>query len=139
MFEARSQFMNEASATVSLVSDYLSAIVSHNDDIHASHSLTRFHAKSIPSISISSYLFRILKYAPASSECFLALLLYLERLSMIKTSGWVVYNEPLSRTPLILNSYNCHRLIISGMLVSIKFLSDVFYTNAHMASKSILC
>ena len=129
--------MNDASATVSLVSDYLDAIICLNDEIPASHSLTRFHAKSVPSINISSYLFRILKYAPASSECFLALLIYLERLSLIRDLGWVVYDEPISRTPLILNSFNCHRLIISGILVSIKFLSDVFYTNAHMASKKL--
>lgn len=127
--------MNDAKSTVSLVSEYLQAIISLNDNVPASHSLTRFHAKTVPCINLSCYLLRILKYSPASSECFLALLIYLERLSLINENGWVVHSDPLPRTPLILNSYNCHRLVISGILVSIKFLSDVFYTNAHMASK----
>ena len=129
--------MND-SYSMELLAEYLTAIISLNDQIPTSH-VTRFHAKTIPSIDISAYLLRILKYAPASSNCFLALLLYLERLSLINDPGWVVYNEPLARVPIILNSYNCHRLVISGILISIKFLSDIFYTNAHMASKNIYC
>jgi hypothetical protein len=128
--------MNDAKSTVLLVSEYLQTIISLNDNIPVSHSLTRFHAKTIPSIDITCYLLRILKYAPAPSECFAALIIYLERLCLISDFGWVVHNDPSPRTPLILNSYNCHRLVISGILVSIKFLSDVFYTNAHMASKT---
>ncbi|TIB70703.1 hypothetical protein E3Q18_03495 [Wallemia mellicola] len=32
-----------------------------------------------------------------------------------------------------LNSYNIHRLIIAGITVSSKFLSDIFYTNSRYA------
>lgn len=36
---------------------------------------------------------------------------------------------------IVLDSFNIHRLIITSALVSIKFLSDVFYTNLHVSRK----
>jgi hypothetical protein len=40
---------------------------------------------------------------------------------------------PMPRQPLIINSYNIHRILISAVMVAVKFMSDVFFTNAHMA------
>lgn len=36
-------------------------------------------------------------------------------------------------TPLVIDSYNIHRLIIAGVTVASKFFSDVFYTNSRYA------
>ena len=36
---------------------------------------------------------------------------------------------------VVIDSYNIHRLLITAALVSIKFLSDVFYTNLHVSRK----
>ncbi|CAI2161960.1 15870_t:CDS:2 [Funneliformis geosporum] len=88
-------------------------------------SFTRFHARSVPSIDIHSYLSRILKYCPTTNECFLSLLVYFDRMSKnaIATTG----------KPFSIDSFNIHRLIIAGIMVSSKFFSDVFFTNSRYA------
>ncbi|KAI8987626.1 cyclin-domain-containing protein [Mycotypha africana] len=86
---------------------------------------TRFHARLVPSIDIYSYLSRILKYCPCANECFLSLLVYFDRMS--KNS------MVLTGKPFTIDSFNIHRLIIAGVMVSSKFFSDVFYTNTRYA------
>ena len=88
-----------------------------------------YHARNVPTISIEAYLTRILKCAsrprpvpltpadcPTTCEVFISLLVFFDR--MARTSR-----------PVILDSYNVHRLIIAGVAVSSKLFSDVFYTN----------
>lgn len=88
---------------------------------------TCFQARSVPSISIYAYLTRILKYCPCVNECFLALLVYFDRMAKAtntRTCG------------LRIDSFNIHRLIISGVMVSSKLFSDVFFTNTRYAKVS---
>ncbi|KZW03842.1 cyclin-domain-containing protein [Exidia glandulosa HHB12029] len=84
-----------------------------------------FHARNIPTISLESYLLRILKYCPISNEVFLSLLVYFDRMTRLarETTG----------TVFAIDSYNVHRLVIAGVTVASKFLSDVFYTNTRYA------
>ncbi|KAI7871249.1 cyclin-domain-containing protein, partial [Spinellus fusiger] len=89
-----------------------------------SSTYTCFHARSIPSISIHAYLVRILKYCPCANECFLALLVYFDRMSK-PTSSHVA--------PLRLDSFNVHRLVITGIMIASKLFSDVFFTNSRYA------
>ena len=42
--------------------------------------------------------------------------------------------DPGTEEGIIVNAYNIHRLLITGVMVSVKFMSDVFYTNAHVSS-----
>ncbi|KAI9281827.1 cyclin-domain-containing protein [Sporodiniella umbellata] len=84
---------------------------------------TSFHARSIPSISVYAYLTRILKYCPCANECFLALLIYFDRMSRLD----------VQTTRLQIHAYNIHRLIISGIMVASKLFSDVFFTNTRYA------
>ncbi|OBZ89745.1 PHO85 cyclin-7 [Choanephora cucurbitarum] len=86
---------------------------------------TRFHARLVPSIDIHSYLARILKYCPCANECFLSLLVYFDRMSKNSLA--------LTGRPFTIDSFNIHRLIIAGVMVSSKFFSDVFYTNTRYA------
>lgn len=46
-----------------------------------------FHARNVPSISIESYLLRILKYCPTTNEVFLSLLVYFDRMSRMGTGA----------------------------------------------------
>lgn len=46
-----------------------------------------FHARNVPSISIESYLVRILKYCPTTNEVFLSLLVYFDRMSRMSTGA----------------------------------------------------
>ncbi|KAI9486989.1 MAG: cyclin-domain-containing protein [Benjaminiella poitrasii] len=91
---------------------------------NSNHYTTCFHARSIPSISIHAYLTRILKYCPCANECFLALLVYFDRMSK---------GSNTRATSVRIDSYNIHRLIISGIMVSSKLYSDVFFTNTRYA------
>lgn len=90
---------------------------------------TRFHARLVPSIDIYSYLSRILKYCPCANECFLSLLVYFDRMSKNSLA--------LTGRPFTIDSFNIHRLIIAGVMVSSKFFSDVFYTNTRYAKVSL--
>ncbi|EJD53946.1 cyclin-domain-containing protein [Auricularia subglabra TFB-10046 SS5] len=84
-----------------------------------------FHARNVPTITLEAYLLRILKYCPISNEVFLSLLVYFDRMTRLarETTGAV----------FAIDSYNVHRLVIAGITVASKFLSDVFYTNTRYA------
>ncbi|KAI8338979.1 cyclin-domain-containing protein [Chlamydoabsidia padenii] len=77
-----------------------------------------FHAQSLPTIGIEAYLTRILKYCPCANECFLSILVYFDR---------------MTSTGLRIDSFNIHRLMITGIMISSKYFSDVFYTNTRYA------
>lgn len=93
------------------------------DSLNNPSSLQLFQAKSIPTISIKNYLSRILRYCPSTNQVFLSLLVYFNRMKSLSNV-------------FTLNSYNIHRLIIAGITVSSKFLSDIFYTNSRYAKVS---
>ncbi|KAI9209155.1 cyclin-domain-containing protein, partial [Polychytrium aggregatum] len=133
--------------TVQLVADFLSNLTKQNDNLPTVH-LTRFHARTIPAIDIHGYLTRILRYAPCGNEAFLAVLVYLDRMSnpdtylstpQFATSTIISLRDARDpsgsgkRLPIVINSYNIHRLLICGIMVAVKFLSDIFYTNSHIA------
>ncbi|KAH7100584.1 cyclin-domain-containing protein [Auriculariales sp. MPI-PUGE-AT-0066] len=84
-----------------------------------------FHARNIPSFPLEAYLLRILKYCPIPNEVFLSLLVYFDRMTRLarETTGAI----------FAIDSYNVHRLVIAGVTVASKFLSDVFYTNTRYA------
>ncbi|XP_019192029.1 PREDICTED: cyclin-U4-1-like isoform X1 [Ipomoea nil] len=79
-----------------------------------------FHGLTRPAISVESYLERIFKYANCSHSCFVVAYIYLHRFSR---------RQPLLR----INSFNVHRLLIASVLVSVKFMDDLFYNNAYYA------
>ncbi|CCG80811.1 putative Cyclin-dependent protein kinase complex component [Taphrina deformans PYCC 5710] len=135
-----------------MLSSLLMKITCSNDSLHSGVNaisppnpgspLLAFHARNIPSISIQSYLTRILKYCPMSSDIFLSLLVYFDRMSRAPetvvttdldtfTSTKQLIND--ERHPFSIDSYNVHRLVITGIVVASKFCSDVFYTNSRYA------
>ncbi|CEP09267.1 hypothetical protein [Parasitella parasitica] len=108
--------------TINMLTCLLKKITTANDSLQQKQTNYKyFHARSLPSIDINSYLLRILKYCPCANECFLSLLVYFDRMSQNKLD------------PLRIDSYNIHRLIIAGVMISNKFFCDVFYTNARYA------
>lgn len=89
-----------------------------------------FHARSIPSISLESYLLRILRYCPTTNEVFLSLLVYFDRMSKLA--------QDATGSRFAIDSYNVHRLVIAGVTVASKCFSDVFYTNSRYAKVSFV-
>lgn len=111
--------------TIQIVAKYIEKLTSHNDTLR-SPSRTQFHAQSIPSIDISSYLTRIQKYCPATNECYIAILVYIHHIMRLNKSK-------LYHSPITVDSYSIHRLIISSIMLSAKLFSDVFFTNHRYA------
>ncbi|KAA8520424.1 hypothetical protein F0562_014680 [Nyssa sinensis] len=79
-----------------------------------------FHGLTRPTISIQSYLERILKYANCSPSCFIVAYVYLDRFSQRQPS-------------LPINSFNVHRLLVTSVMVAVKFMDDMYYNNAYYA------
>ncbi|PIN14791.1 Cyclin [Handroanthus impetiginosus] len=79
-----------------------------------------FHGLTRPAISVECYLERIFKYANCSPSCYIVAYIYLDRFAQ---------KQPF----LPINSFNVHRLLIASVLVSAKFMDDIFYNNAYYA------
>ncbi|GAM22223.1 hypothetical protein SAMD00019534_053980, partial [Acytostelium subglobosum LB1] len=73
--------------------------------------------KKLPTITVRDYLHRLYKYSPCSKECFVAALVYIDRL--------------ISECGLIVNSFNIHRILITTLVISTKYLDDIFYNNEY--------
>jgi hypothetical protein len=101
--------------------DMLERLMSHNDRIPLQpESLTRFHSRSAPGISVLDYLKRIVKFTKVEKACLLITLHYIDQIC--------------ARVPLfILSSLTCHRFVIAAVTVSSKGLCDVFCNNALYA------
>ena len=117
--------------------------------------LLSFHARNIPSITITAYLNRILKYCPTDPEVFISVLVYFDRIMQIANSraepifgSYFAPFQVLPGPPLVhsslpppahnddtftIDSFNVHRLVITTIAVATKFFSDQFYTNSRYA------
>ena len=99
-----------------------------------------FHGTNIPGISLHTYLARVLKYCPVTNEVFLSLLVYFDRIARkannVKAKASDKDDDDTDEAPeqlFVIDSYNIHRLIVSGITVSSKFCSDIFYKNLRYA------
>ncbi|KAH9816081.1 cyclin-domain-containing protein [Melampsora americana] len=120
--ELPSQFEKcETDDLIELIASMLNRLISHNDRIPlTSDSLTRFHSRSPPLISIQDYLNRILKYINLEPICILSILPYIDRIC-----------EKLANFTIC--SLTVHRFSITAVTVSSKFLCDSFYANSRYA------
>ncbi|KAL1203808.1 Cyclin-U4-3 [Cardamine amara subsp. amara] len=113
--------MAEIMPSVLTAMSYLLQRVSEtNDNLSQQQRISGFHGLTKPSISIRSYLERIFKYANCSYSCYIVAYIYLDRF---------VKKQPF----LPINSFNVHRLIITSVLVSAKFMDDLSYNNGYYA------
>jgi hypothetical protein len=92
-----------------------------NDKLPQDGTMTKFHARRAPSISIKDYLTRIAKYGSCSSECFVLALVYIDRI--IKSN----------QTAFVVNSLSIHRLLITSVMVAAKFFDDQYFNNSYYA------
>ncbi|KAJ7078880.1 cyclin-domain-containing protein [Mycena belliarum] len=106
---------------VCLIADMLERLMSHNDLIPLlPESLTRFHSRSAPGITVLDYLRRIVRFTNVEKSCLLITLYYIDQIC--------------ARMPLFtLSSLTCHRFIIASITVSSKGLCDTFCTNSLYA------
>ncbi|KAF8070321.1 cyclin-domain-containing protein [Lyophyllum atratum] len=106
---------------VQLIADMLDRLMAHNDQIPLlPESLTRFHSRSAPSITVLDYLKRIVKFTNVEKSCLLITLHYIDQIC----AGMPLFT---------LSSLTCHRFIIASVTVSSKGLCDAFCTNSLYA------
>ncbi|KAJ4706515.1 Cyclin [Melia azedarach] len=107
---------------ITILSSLLQGVAESNDFTHRfqPQRISIFHGLTRPTISIQSYLERIFKYANCSPSCFVVAYVYLDRFAQRQPS-------------LPINSFNVHRLLITSVLVSAKFMDDIYYNNAYYA------
>ncbi|CAL1707676.1 unnamed protein product [Somion occarium] len=104
-----------------LIADMMDRLLAHNDQIPLSpESLTRFHSRSAPSISVLQYLERIVKFTNVENACLLITLHYIDQIC--------------ARIPTFtVSSLTCHRFLITSVALSSKALSDIMCQNKTYA------
>ncbi|KAF6152982.1 hypothetical protein GIB67_021587 [Kingdonia uniflora] len=119
---AKLETSNVMPKVVTFLSSLLEKVSRSNDANRRldSQKISVFHGLSRPTISIQTYLERIFKYADCSPSCFVVAYIYLDRFAQRQPS-------------LPINSYNVHRLLITSIMVSAKFMDDIYYNNAYYA------
>lgn len=110
---------------VQLISDVLEWEVKNNDAAleRAGGRPTRvtvFHGHKPPNITVRAYLDRLRTFGGCSACCFVLGLRYVEQLQ----SNDGAYN---------LNSYNMHRLVLTGVMIAAKFVDDFYFSNNYWA------
>lgn len=106
---------------VQLIADMLQRLMAHNDQIPLSpESLTRFHSRAAPGISVLEYLQRIVRFTNVEKSCLLLTLVYIDQICAL-------------RPRFTLSSLTCHRFIITSITVSSKGLCDTFCPNKFYA------
>ena len=82
--------------------------------------LSHFYARGLPGISITNYMARIRRFAECSDCCYVLAFIYIDRF--------------LQKNPtFVLSGYSIHRLIITSVLLGIKFYEDRYFDNAFYA------
>lgn len=109
---------------ITALSSLLQRVSETNDDLSRPlwehQRISAFSALTKPSISIRSYMERIFKYANCSDSCYIVAYIYMDRF--------------IQKQPFVpIDSFNVHRLIITSVLVSAKFMDDMCYNNAYYA------
>lgn len=80
-----------------------------------------FNGRAVPDVSIEVYLARLKTFFACSAECFILATIYMDRL--------VRYHEKR----IELNAWNVHRIFMTALLLAVKFIEDVYYSNKYYA------
>ncbi|KAI8893653.1 cyclin-domain-containing protein [Globomyces pollinis-pini] len=100
-----------------LIVNLLNRLVLHNDRIPIKfHHLSRFHSRSPPSITISNYLERIVKYSNVTTSTVLCIVIYLDRVCSLQPD-------------FIISSLTIHRFLLVSITCGSKAFCDSFLPN----------
>ena len=103
-----------APRVLSLLSSVLERSIQRNEKLleglKSKDVITIFHGSKTPALSIGQYIERIFKYCKCSNSCFVVALVYIDRFLQLMDA--------------YLTSLNVHRLLITSVMVAIKFMDD---------------
>ena len=106
---------------VILISSMLMELIRYNDAIPLKDgSLTRFHSRAPPGISVQDYLQRLTTHATLAPPILLSMVYYIDRLCALYPA-------------FTITSLTVHRFLIASGTVASKGLSDSFWTNKTYA------
>jgi hypothetical protein len=79
-----------------------------------------YRSIKIPGLTISKYLVRLVSFCDCSSNCYVVTLIYIDKI--IKKHSEIVFD-----------SFTSHRLLLSCLIIAIKYLDDDHYENKRYA------
>ena len=80
---------------------------------------SKFDSAYAPAVSLVQYLSRIHTYAKCSDSCFVVALIYIDRI--------------IAMHSFRVTALNVHRIFLASILLSAKFLDDIYYNNSFYA------
>lgn len=91
-------------------------------DLYFVSSIYKIFFSQLPQkISLQFFVNRLVLYSNCSPSAFIVMLIYLDRVQR--------------RCPaLLLNELNCHRLVLTSLVLAIKFIDDDVFPNSHYAA-----
>ena len=107
--------------TIEIISDLLNNICEENKDKSEiiNKNIIPFMTQNIPSMSIKDYLLRLSQFTKMSESTIIIILIYIDRISNLNNFH--------------LTYKNIYKLILSAMIVAIKYNEDLFYSSAIYA------
>ncbi|KAJ8905613.1 hypothetical protein NDN08_002119 [Rhodosorus marinus] len=107
---------------VSVLADYVEDLCSLKSGGEQTDVLLQSFGRRNQTLKIKDYILRLYKYLDCSDACYIIALVYMERLRA-RTRRLSSYNNA-----------NMHRIFAVSMLLAIKYLEDVCYTNDDYAT-----
>ena len=107
--------------TIEIISDLLNNICEENKDKSEiiNKNIKPFMTQNIPSMSIKDYLLRLSRFTKMSESTIIIILIYIDRISNLNNFR--------------LTYRNIYKLILSAMVVAIKYNEDIFYSSSIYA------
>ena len=128
-FNKDSKNIKASNHVIEIVADILEEIVKDNEknnenesnisDSNESAIISVFTSNKTPQISIKKYLTRIMKYSKPETSTVIICLIYIDKICENST--------------LQLSIYNIHRIILSCMILALKYNEDDYYSNKYYA------
>ena len=102
--------------TIEIIADLLNNICEENKDkSNVNNKIAPFMTINIPSMSIKDYLLRLTYYTKINESTIIIIFIYIDRICIINNFK--------------INYRNIYKLIISSMIIAIKYNEDIFYSS----------
>ena len=128
-FDKDTKNIKASNHVIEIVADILEEIVKDNEknnenesnisDSNESAIISVFSSNKTPQISIKKYLTRIMKYSKPETSTVIICLIYIDKIC--------------ENSSLQLSIYNIHRIILSCMILALKYNEDDYYSNKYYA------
>lgn len=91
-----------------------------DDDMDVPAELHHFFSQNRQPFELDFYMSRLIQYSNCSTAAFVIMLVYIDRVQKRFKS-------------LLLTDMNCHRVILTALVLAIKYVDDEVFSNAHYA------